>query len=190
MRLAPFRNLKFLKFLTALVFLTGLAAWGLQPAFASEGNIDSTNKYAWNENVGWQNFRPTHGGATVEDSGVYGYVWLENIGWVRLAYDSNPPYENTSSTNWGVNNDGSGNLSGYAWSENTGWINFNPTHSQVTVSTSTGEFDGYAWSENLGWIHFKNASCLQRYDVLALFINNLKECRRHSGLRDLGPWLG
>ncbi len=75
------------------LFLTvslGLLAQSLSPAFASEGNIDSTNKYAWGENAGW--------------------------------------------------------------------INFHPTHSQVTINTSTGEFDGYAWSENLGWIHFKNVS--------------------------------
>ena len=135
-----------------------LTAWGAVPAFCDEGNIDTTNKYAWGENSGWQNWRPTHGGATVTTTGVYGYIWLENVGWIKLAYDSNPPYENTSNTDWGVNNDGSGNLSGYAWSENAGWINFHPTHSQVTINTSTGEFDGYGWSENLGWVHFKKAS--------------------------------
>jgi len=55
-----------------------------------------------------------------------------------------------------VNNDGSGNLSGYAWGTNVGWINFNPTHSQVTIDPATGSFDGYAWGENVGWIHFRN----------------------------------
>ena len=45
----------------------------------------------------------------------------------------------------------------WAWGTNVGWINFNPTHSQVTIDTSTGKFDGYAWGENVGWIHFQNA---------------------------------
>ena len=41
-----------------------------------------------------------------------------------------------------------------------GWVNFNPTHSQVTIDTSTLKFDGYAWAENVGYIHFQNASPL------------------------------
>jgi hypothetical protein len=46
----------------------------------------------------------------------------------------------------------------YAWGTNVGWINFNPSHSQVTVDPVSGDFDGYAWAENVGWIHFQNAS--------------------------------
>jgi len=136
----------------------------ISSAFASEGNVDATNKYAWSENVGWQNYRPTDSGGYVNKNYLEGYIWCENAGWVRLGTGSGgvagspPQYVNTNATNYGVNNDGNGNLSGYAWSENAGWINFNPTHSQITIDTSTGEFDGYAWSENLGWIHVKNAS--------------------------------
>jgi hypothetical protein len=63
-------------------------------------------------------------------------------------------YGNTSATNYGVNNDGSGGLSGFAWSANAGWINFNPTHGGVTVDPVTGGFEGYAWAENIGWIQF------------------------------------
>jgi len=154
---------RFIKFISVVV-LAGFLACGLSTAFASEGNIDSANKYAWSENSGWGNFRPTHSGGYVNKNYLEGYVWCENAGWVRLGTGSGgvagdpPQYANTNATNYGVNNDGSGNLSGYAWSENAGWINFNPTHSQVAIDTSTGEFDGYAWSENLGWIHFQNAS--------------------------------
>jgi uridine phosphorylase len=63
-------------------------------------------------------------------------------------------YGNTSAADYGVNNDGTGNLSGFAWSTNAGWINFNPTHGGVTVDPASGSFDGYAWAENVGWIHF------------------------------------
>ncbi|MFH0771203.1 MAG: hypothetical protein V1933_01110 [Candidatus Omnitrophota bacterium] len=160
--LARLRNFKFLTRLMVLSVL--LVTCGAGPAFASEGNVDSTHKYAWSENSGWQNYRPTHAGGYVNKNYLEGYIWCENVGWVRLGTGASgvsgtpPQYANTTNANWGVNNDGSGNLSGYAWGENAGWVNFHPTHSQVTVNTSTGEFDGYAWSENLGWIHFNNAA--------------------------------
>ena len=38
----------------------------------------------------------------------------------------------------------------WAWSTNGGWINFNPTHSGVTVYDD--HLEGYAWGENIGWI--------------------------------------
>ena len=151
----------------------GLLLFGLplaKPASAAEGNIDATEKYAWSENAGWVNLRPTHGGVTVHDTHLSGYAWAENIGWIKLGSDSGGPYGNSDATDWGVNMDGSGKLSGYAWSEVAGWINFNPTHSQVTVDLITGSFSGYAWSENVGWIHFKNEA--PAYNVVALLADS------------------
>ena len=90
-----------------------------------------------------------------------GYLWCENIGWVRLGAATSPPggatqWANTSQSNYGVNNDGNGNLSGYAWSENAGWINFSATGATganaAKINTTTRQFSGYAWSENAGWI--------------------------------------
>ena len=142
------------KFCMICVLLYGLC--GPTRVLASEGNIDSTYKYAWSENSGSQNFKPTDGGVTVHDTYLSGYAWAENIGWIKLGYGTGP-YENDAADNWGVNRDkGTGALSGYAWSENAGWINFNPTDSEVTIDPSTGKFDGYAWGENVGWIHFKS----------------------------------
>ena len=83
-------------------------------ASGTTGTIDSTDKYAWSENLGWINFGTTEGNVQVTDSGLSGYAWVENAGWINL----NP-------SNGGVDNDVNGNLSGYAWGENTGWINFN-----------------------------------------------------------------
>jgi hypothetical protein len=123
--------------------------------------IDPTNPYAWSENAGWVNFAPSNSEVSVYSDHLEGYAWAENIGWIKLGSYSgggSHTYSNSNSSDWGVNNDGNGNLSGYAWSENAGWINFNPNHSQVTIDQDTGEFDGYAWGENIGWIHFKNAS--------------------------------
>ncbi|MDL2122046.1 MAG: hypothetical protein LWX51_02960, partial [Deltaproteobacteria bacterium] len=117
---------------------------------AYPGNIDPNNdgsQYAYAENVGWINFKPSFGpGVTMTDSAVTGYAWGENIGWINL-----------SPTKGGVVNDGAGNLSGYAWGENVGWINFAPTTGGVTIDVQ-GNFDGWAWGENIGWIHFQNPS--------------------------------
>ena len=130
-------------------------------AYASTG-IDSTNKYAWAENVGWANAAPTNGGVTVHFDGTSGYLtgyaWGENIGWIKMGDDTGGPYGNDSTTNWGVNLDDAGDLSGYAWGENVGWINFASSHNQVMIDMATGRFDGYAWGENVGWIKFKGVA--------------------------------
>ncbi|MFB0536776.1 MAG: hypothetical protein ACETWR_17560 [Anaerolineae bacterium] len=136
-------------------------------ALAATGNIDPVDKWAWGTNVGWINFRPEHGGVTVYPDHLEGTAWAENVGWIRLGtHTGGSPhtYDNASSTDYGVNNDGSGHLSGYAWGTNVGWINFSPTYGGVTVDPASGSFDGYAWGENIGWIHFKNTD--PTYNVL------------------------
>ena len=127
-------------------------------------NIDPNNddsQFAYGENVGWLNAEPLGDGpgVHVSDDALTGYIWGENIGWVSLSC------ENTSScttVDYGVANDGNGNLSGYAWGENVGWISFSCENTDscgtanygVTINPATGEFDGYAWGENIGWINF------------------------------------
>jgi parallel beta-helix repeat protein len=141
-----------------LVYVLLFSLFGPTAGFASEGNIDTNNKYAWSENAGWLNCRPTNGGVTVNGTYLSGYAWAENIGWIKLGSGTGP-YNNTTSSNWGVNrNSSTGALSGYAWSENVGWVNFDSSNGQVTIDPSAGKFDGYAWAENVGWIHFQNAS--------------------------------
>jgi hypothetical protein len=136
---------------------------------ARGGNIDPTDKYAWSSNAGWINFNPNHGGVAVYADHLEGYAWAENLGWIRLGSHSGGGafhYDNTTSTNYGVNRDASGRLSGYAWGTNVGWIKFDPEHGGVTIDPASGSFDGYAWSENVGWIHFKNAN--PAYNVVML----------------------
>jgi len=143
-----------------IIFVICLALFNPQTASA-EGNIDSIYKYALSENSGWENFRSTHGGVTVNDTYLSGYVWSENIGWLKLGSGTGP-YVNDAADNWGVNhNSATGALSGYAWSENAGWINFNATEQNpngLSIDPNTLKFDGYAWAENIGYIHFQNAS--------------------------------
>jgi hypothetical protein len=120
------KNTHFKQMLTAIFS-------GVLLLFCSVGyaeNIDPDNDdshYAYGENVGWFNAEPSGDGGPgveVEDSKLTGYIWSENIGWVSLSY------ENTSScatVDYGVTNNGRGNLSGYAWGENVGWISFKST---------------------------------------------------------------
>ncbi|NOR68276.1 MAG: hypothetical protein GQ532_01030 [Methylomarinum sp.] len=132
----------------------------LSPPLAAD-DISGADKYAWSENTGWFNFKSTHEPVTVHDDHLEGYVWAENVGWIRLGTfvgGGSHTYTNNSATNYGVNNDGSGNLSGYGWGENIGWVNFNPSNSQVSIDAGTGDFSGFAWAENIGWIHFQNSS--------------------------------
>ena len=114
------------------------------------GNLSG---YAWAENVGWINFAPPDGGVKAYDDHLEGYAWGENVGWIRLgSYEggNSHSYGNTAADNYGVNNDGTGNLSGYAWGASVGWISFNHTHVGATVFDD--HLEGYAWAENLGWI--------------------------------------
>jgi hypothetical protein len=118
--------------------------------------LDQGFHYAYGENIGWSNFKPTAGeGVTITDTQALGYVWSENIGWINLSPD-----------NGGVVNDGIGHLSGWAWGENVGWISFSCRETNscenipygVSVDPATGIFGGYAWGENIGWITFESLS--------------------------------
>ena len=118
----------------------------LIPIFAGATNIDSTNNFAWGENIGWIDFGLDIGNVVVSNDKVTGYAYGSNVGWISL----NCLNTNTcNSINYGVTNDGIGNLSGYAWEENIGWIDF----SGISISEN-GDFTGYAYSSNAGYISF------------------------------------
>ena len=140
-----------------IVFCAGLFLYPVGNAKTYASNIDPVNKWAWGTNIGWINFRPTHGGVTVYSDHLEGYAWCESIGWIRMGTHTGGgayTYSNATAADYGVNRDVSGNLSGYAWSANARWINF----SGVTIDPATGSFDGYAYGESIGYIHFKNSS--------------------------------
>ncbi|MCX6355616.1 MAG: hypothetical protein NTZ78_12070 [Candidatus Aureabacteria bacterium] len=125
-------------------------------AIPKTGRIVAGYDVVWGENAGWINLRAAHSDLKIGANILAGWVWLENCGWVCLG-EGHPldgkGYSNRSACDWGVNNNGQGNLSGYAWSEVTGWINFRTSYSRVYLYES-GQFYGYAWGENVGWMHF------------------------------------
>ncbi len=151
-----------------IYLLVGLPLMGLMSGsvFATD-NIDPFDRgtqYAWGENIGWLNAEPGGDGGPgvfVEDDGLSGYLWSETTGWVSLSCLNN---STCGSSDYGVSNDGAGNLAGYAWSENLGWISFSCTNDGscttknygVKIDPNTGLFRGRAWSENTGWISFQS----------------------------------
>ncbi len=141
----------------ALTFLILIGA--LAPATAST-SINPTNKFAYGANIGWIDARGnTNSGAVIGEFVCSGYLYSANAGWIHLG--SNAPangiqYQNNSATDYGVNNDGLGNLRGFAYSANAGWINFE-SKGAPKVNLQTGKLSGSIYSANCGWIDLSNA---------------------------------
>lgn len=127
-----------------ILFLT--IAFCFSPFLLNAAGIDSTDQYAWGEDIAWLNFGISGANVDVSDTELTGYIWSETKGWISLNCS------NTSScfdSDFKVSNDGAGNLSGYAWGENIGWIDF----SAVTIDAD-GYFLGYATGDISGDISF------------------------------------
>ena len=131
---------------------------------------DANAQYGYSENTGWLNAEPNSGdGMQIASDKVTGWVWGENIGWINLHCENNGT---CATVDYGVLNDGAGNLFGFAWAENVGWINFDPEVTgpgdayQVQIDTD-GYLSGWAWGENIGWIHFDEE---KSWDVRACIV--------------------
>ena len=105
-------------------------------------NIDSADKYAWSEKIGWINFGTSSGNVQITNTTLSGYAWHSEYGWINLAPNDG-----------GVLNNGSGVLSGRAWGEGTGWINF----SGISID-SEGYWSGYATGDTTGKVSFNCAN--------------------------------
>lgn len=147
-----------------LIFLALLVS--LAPSRAA-ATIDAANKFAYGANIGWMDWSgDTANGAVVNDYVCSGYIYAANLGWINLgsgAPANNIQYQNLSGSDFGVNNDGMGNLRGYAYGANIGWINFENTGAPK-VNLKTGEFSGNIWSANCGWISLSNAVAFVQTD--------------------------
>ncbi len=120
--------------------------------------------FAYSANTGWINARPSAAlGLRVHASFLSGRAHAANFGWIDFGDGTpaassafGPVYANTSTSDFGVNRDATGNLSGHAYGANIGWINFgwatpdDPRRPRTDLLT--GRFLGFAYSANLGWI--------------------------------------
>jgi hypothetical protein len=150
----------------------------------AQSRFGPTDRWAWQENVGWFNFAHDAGATPGAQSPAIfagflgGFVWAENIGWVNLG-DGSPAngiaYANTTGADHGVNFDlNTGELSGLAWGENVGWINFGggalaTPPNRARIDFSGRRLRGFAWGENIGWV-------------------NLDDATRFVGLRCVSDW--
>ncbi len=132
--------------------------------------IDAANRYAWGANLGWLNwYADGVNGAVIGDYVCSGYIYAANVGWINLGSGSPTNgiyYQNLSANDFGVNQDGLGNLRGYAWGANIGWINLE-TNGAPKVDLRTGILSGHAWSANCGWISLSNAVAYVQTDTIS-----------------------
>src|SRR5882762_3216800 len=93
--------------------------------------INAANQYAYGANLGWMDWRgDTNSGAVIGEYVCSGYIYAANVGWINLgsgAPTNGIQYQNLAASDFGVNQDGLGNLRGYAYGANIGWINFENT---------------------------------------------------------------
>jgi hypothetical protein len=155
--------------LAALAVASTLALSTATTVYAAT-TIDATNAYAYGANLGWVGWRgDTNNGAVIGEYVCAGNIYSANIGWISLG--SGTPtngiyYQNLSASDYGVNQDGLGNLSGYAWGANIGWITFEQTYGQPKVNLRTGKLGGSVWSANCGWISLSNAMANVQTDTI------------------------
>jgi len=132
--------------------------------------IDPANRFAYGANIGWMDWRgDTNNGAVIGEYVCSGYLYAANVGWINLgggAPTNGIQYRNLSANDFGVNQDGLGNLRGFAYGANIGWINFE-TNGAPRVDLRTGKFSGSIYSANCGWISVSNASAFVQTDTIA-----------------------
>ena len=102
---------------TSRQFLAGLillSAFSLQPSALVHAatTIDSVNKYAYGANFGWMDWTGDNAhGVVIGEYVCSGYIYSANVGWINLGSGSPAngiQYQNNSATDFGVNQDGSG----------------------------------------------------------------------------------
>jgi hypothetical protein len=147
-------------------------AIGVDVSLASappSSTIDGVNRYAYGANVGWMDwYADGANGAVIGAYVCSGYIYSANVGWINLGSGSPAngiQYQNNTAGDFGVNQDGLGNLSGYAYGANIGWINFESTGAPM-INMTTGQFSGCVWSANCGWISLNNAAAYVQTDTV------------------------
>src|SRR5262245_61935818 len=131
--------------------------------------INTINRHAYGANIGWLDWRTdTANGASVGEFVCSGYLYVGNVGWICLgngAPVNGIRYENNSATDFGVNNDGAGNLRGLAYGANIGWANFEELGAPK-IDLKTGRLSGFIYGANIGWISLSNSMGFVQTDLI------------------------
>jgi hypothetical protein len=132
--------------------------------------INAINRSAYGANCGWLDFRADGtNGAVIGEYVCSGNIYTANMGWINLgngAPVNGIRYQNNSAADYGVNQDGQGNLRGYAYGANIGWVNFEDVGAPK-IDLKTGVLTGYAYGANVGWISLSNAVAFVQTDTIA-----------------------
>ncbi len=158
---------------TNLALVALVTAFSRQPSTSLHmppRTIDAANKYAYGLNFGWLDCRgDTNSGSVIGEYICSGHIYSANVGWMDFSGQRRPTngihYQNVSTNDFGVNQDGLGNLRGYAYGANIGWINFENTGAPK-VDLLTGNLSGYVWSANCGWISLNAAFAYVQTDTI------------------------
>ncbi len=128
-------------------------------------NISSVanEHWAWNDIVGWIDLYTTNT-VSVSSQKLTGYA-SSSAGDVSLDCATTSAGNICGVSNYGVTNDGLGNLSGYAWNDTYGWISFDCNNNngcssstyRVYIDPDNGDFHNYAWNDVAGWFSFNCA---------------------------------
>lgn len=156
-----YRYTKYFKKLSTLTVVMVLLICILHSPPLLASNINSTNKWAWNDVVGWIDFYVSNAGVEVDNYELkqWGVINSDNTAYIAVNCDSLPPLSTYNcQPNFRVtNNMTNGDLGGYAWSDEYGWIKFADSTASSTYGVdidAVGEFHGYAWNDIIGWISF------------------------------------
>ncbi len=148
-----------LMILSVVVFVGYLVVYG-----ATNISSDSGKYWAWNDIVGWIDFYTTNT-VSVSSQKLVGYA-SSTAGEVSLDCETTSAGDICATSNYGVTNDGLGNLSGYAWNDTYGWISFDCNNNngcssstyRVYIDPDDGQFHNYAWNDVAGWFSFNCAN--------------------------------
>ena len=135
------------------------------------GPIDSTDRYAWNDIIGWLDFYGASGGPSAVTTAKMTRWAVSSGGEFALDCVTTPSGDVCATSNFYVSNN-NGNLAGWAWNDAYGWVSFcgnatenstwdgstwvcpaSPTY-QVNIDAATGDFAGWAWNDIIGWVSF------------------------------------
>ena len=154
--------------------LASLAILGALGSVWAATTIDPFNQYAYGANIGWLDWSGGSGqtatGVVIGEYVCSGYIYSANVGWINLGSGSptnNIYYQNLSASDFGVNQDGLGNLTGYAYGANIGWITFEQTYGRPRINMINGQMCGSVWSANCGWISLSNAVAYVQTDSIS-----------------------
>ena len=151
-------------------FLVLSVALGTAFACRAATTIDAVNKFAYGANIGWMDMSgDSTNGVVIGEYVCSGYMYSANVGWINFgsgALVNHVQYQNNAANDFGVNQDGLGNLRGYAYAANIGWINFE-TNGAPKVDLVTGKMSGSVYSANGGWISLSNSVAFVQTDTIS-----------------------